>query len=918
MLENPTFFPQQQNTNNMRQYYLSFTLLFVLFSISLFAQRNCGTMEYLEMQQENDPERMERLKEIEQHTAKVLSNPTRSVNGTITIPVVVHVVYNTAQENISDAQIFSQIAILNEDFTRTNPDAGDTPADFLSVAADSEIEFCLATVDPQGNPTNGITRTQTNQSSFSTNNSVKFDASGGKDAWPAGDYLNIWVCDISGGILGYAQFPGGPASTDGIVCDYLYFGDIGTATPPYDLGRTATHEVGHWLNLRHIWGDGGCGVDDFVADTPLAGGPNFNGFPCTYPGPNSCNTGSGDLPDMFQNYMDYSDDGCMNVFTLGQKARMRALFDTGGFRESILSSTACGSTPPGPTCTDGIQNGDETGVDCGGSNCPPCPPTCDDGIQNGDETGVDCGGSNCPACPPTCNDGIQNGDEEGVDCGGSNCDPCPCAENGLTLTIEFDLFPQQVTWDLVNSNGQVVASGGPYPSSLGGDTVTEELCLPDDCYDFTMYDSGNNGLCCRFGQGFYQLVEDASGAVLAQGANYFASETTEVCLGGGPPAPTCTDGIQNGDEEGVDCGGSNCPPCQVDPSCNDGIQNGDEEGIDCGGSNCPPCQVTPTCTDGIQNGDEEGVDCGGTNCPPCATCTDGIQNGNETGVDCGGPDCPACPTCNDGIQNGDEEGVDCGGSNCPACPSCNDGIQNGNETDVDCGGPDCAPCTSCTDGIQNGFETGVDCGGPACVPCGTGCDVNVDLLIQLDGFPQQTTWEIVDVAGNVYGSGGPYASSQRYEEVTEQVCLPAGCFSFIIYDSGNNGICCRFGQGFYELTDDAGNTLATGGEFDAQESTSFCVGGGLPAPRLSTPASQDIQLFPNPTKGQVTILFDQEVPAATPLRIFNLMGEEVFRTQLRQGERTRVLQTENFSAGVYLVEVRIDGSVMSKRLVVAK
>ncbi len=139
--------------------------------------------------------------------------------------------------------------------------------------------------------------------------------------------------------------------------------------------------------------------------------------------------------------------------------------------------------------------------------------------------------------------------------------------------------------------------------------------------------------------------------------------------------PSCTDGIQNGDETGVDCGGSNCSPCEAAPSCTDGIQNGDETGVDCGGSNCPPCETAPSCTDGIQNGDETGVDCGGSNCPPCETapsCTDGIQNGDETGVDCGGSNCPPCeaaPSCTDGIQNGDETGIDCGGSDCPPCSS---------------------------------------------------------------------------------------------------------------------------------------------------------------------------------------------------------------------------------------------------------
>ncbi len=190
---------------------------------------------------------------------------------------------------------------------------------------------------------------------------------------------------------------------------------------------------------------------------------------------------------------------------------------------------------------------------------------------------------------------------------------------------------------------------------------------------------------------------------------------------------TCEDGVQNGDETGVDCGGGACAPCSSEGSCFDGIRNRDEQRVDCGGQFCVDCDVV-TCNDGRQNGDETGTDCGGTLCPACdtITCDDGLQNGNETGRDCGG-DCPACATCNDNIQNQGEEKIDCGGLNCPACPSCDDGQQNGDETGRDCGGP-CGPCPTCFDGVQNGDEEAVDCGGPTCSPC------QPDLATCDDGF----------------------------------------------------------------------------------------------------------------------------------------------------------------------------------------
>ncbi|MEM7041014.1 MAG: zinc metalloprotease, partial [Bacteroidota bacterium] len=237
-----------------------------------------------------------------------------------------------------------------EDFRRNNADRQNTPSAFTGVAADSEIEFCLATTDPNGNPTNGITRTFTNSTSFSANDAMKFQSSGGKDAWPTGQYLNMWVCNLGGGLLGYAQFPGsGSASTDGVVVGYNYFGNTGAVSAPFNKGRTTTHEVGHWLNLRHIWGDANCG-NDFVSDTPTQQSDN-SGCP-NHPLPSCGNSG-----DMFMNYMDYTNDACMNLFTEGQKDRMRAVVGPGGFRSSLLSSLGCGGAPP-PTgyCVSKGQN----------------------------------------------------------------------------------------------------------------------------------------------------------------------------------------------------------------------------------------------------------------------------------------------------------------------------------------------------------------------------------------------------------------------------------------------------------------------------------------------------------------------------------------------------------------------------------
>ncbi len=324
---------------------LVFIFLVLVLTPNLYSQedkastpqsRNCATMEVHERLLKEDPGYRDRQNQIEAQIQEYLKNNPERDNLVINIPVVVHVVYKTSTQNISDAQIQSQMTVLNQDFRKLNPDVSGTPAAFAGLAADCQINFCLATRDPNGNPTTGITRTATTRTSFSTNDYVKKSSRGGKDPWPASSYLNIWVCNLSNGLLGYAQFPGGSASTDGVVIGYKYFGTTGQATYPFNKGRTATHEIGHWLNLRHIWGDDGTGCtgSDLVSDTPNQGGYNI-GCP-TFPRVTCSNGPNG---DMFMNYMDYTDDRCMFMFTAGQSGRMNATLS--GTRSSILSSSGC-------------------------------------------------------------------------------------------------------------------------------------------------------------------------------------------------------------------------------------------------------------------------------------------------------------------------------------------------------------------------------------------------------------------------------------------------------------------------------------------------------------------------------------------------------------------------------------------------
>lgn len=310
---------------------LFISLLFAsLIVFDVQAQRDCGTNMYTQQYFRPEIQKPDGTNGLERDTVP---------NEIITIPVVVHLLYNTAEQNISDEQIRSQIEVLNRDFRRMNTDAVNTPLVFRSAAADTRIMFCLAQVDPNGHKTKGIIRKFTGKNFFQSDDGMKNSLAGGDNAWDSKKYLNIWVCSLFGRSLGYATIPGGPADKDGVVINYDVFGNKGFLRPPYNKGRTAIHEVGHWLGLKHIWGDSNCGSDD-VDDTPQQKSYNFS---CpTFPHVSSC---SPDLNgDMFMNYMDFTDDVCMNMFTTGQKIKMRSAFALNGARNSFLNSFACDSS----------------------------------------------------------------------------------------------------------------------------------------------------------------------------------------------------------------------------------------------------------------------------------------------------------------------------------------------------------------------------------------------------------------------------------------------------------------------------------------------------------------------------------------------------------------------------------------------
>jgi PKD repeat protein len=315
----------------------------------------CFSTEYNTLLRETYPN-IESTEEFENWISKKIleaDNNSNQKKATRNIPIVVHVIHNGdalgSGENITDAQIMSQIDVLNKDFSATNTDFSNVPSTFQSIATSMDIQFCLATEDPNGNPSTGIDRVNYGTTSFGNAATESMKAA---TSWDPTRYFNIWVLRFGGdlnGVLGYAQFPsssglsdlstnGGAANTDGVAIGYNYFGTTGAVSSPYNKGRTATHEIGHCFGLRHIWGDGTCATD-YCNDTPPAQTANYNCQSHPYNvGACSGNT----TGEMFMNYMDYVPDACMYAFTADQKARMDAVLQNSPRRASLLTSTVCG------------------------------------------------------------------------------------------------------------------------------------------------------------------------------------------------------------------------------------------------------------------------------------------------------------------------------------------------------------------------------------------------------------------------------------------------------------------------------------------------------------------------------------------------------------------------------------------------
>lgn len=543
----------------------------------------CATTEYEEYLKSKNPNRLSTT-EFEQWIApkitiekQKIKNTSKKLNqnAVITIPVVVHIIHNGdiigVDENIFDQQVISQIQVLNEDFRKKTGTPG---FNTNPVGADVEIEFALAKRDPSGVLSNGINRINLGQESWSTdevNNSVK-----PQTQWNPEKYLNIWVVKFADvDFLGYAQFPStsglsglnadeGSANTDGVVIGYAFFGSSshfpgGTYVTGYDKGRTSSHEVGHWLGLRHIWGDGDCSVDDFCEDTPNAGHKN-----------EGCLTGVDSCPespglDMVENYMDYSEDACMNIFTANQKTRMVTVMNNSIRRASLKSSDAL---IPGVTFTnDAMTMIVNLNINCS-KNFSPVIKITNKGSSSLTQASIQYGIDNQNLQTYNWTGNLANNESQDITLnslttteGNHNLGCTITSANGTTdqntsnnnntvnfditntldytsntvnFSLQLDRFGTETKWKLINTAGTILYQGGPYTDTVSPEPLPNPINISfnlpsNDCYTFTIVDSQGDGICCKYGTGAYTL-KTPTDEVIASGATFEGAESTKFSI----------------------------------------------------------------------------------------------------------------------------------------------------------------------------------------------------------------------------------------------------------------------------------------------------------------------------------------------------------------------------------------------------
>jgi len=514
----------------------------VLFKMNVHAQRTCAAHDHMLQQMEKSPKMRKNVEKLQRFTKNYVENKSMLKSGQVRIiPVYVHVIYSNSKENISDAQIQSQIEIMNLDYGGVNPDISGVPSEFLPVTSTGTgISFVLV----------GVTRKNSTRTEWGTNDDMKKSSVGGVNPITPETHMNMWICNIGGGILGYAQFPGGSLATDGVVFSPQFCGssdyDDGSfyLTAPFDKGRTAVHEIGHYLNLRHIWGDGDCSATDHVHDTPSAEKPNYS---CPSHPHSSCGSN-----DMFMNYMDYVDDDCMYMFSQGQSDRMWACLNSTraslGFSDGNIAPIAKANGPYTGDPNVAISFNSSGSNDLDGSIVT---YTWDFGDGN---TSIQANPSHTYQIEGIYNLSLTVTDDLGksgivyttVNIG-NVCSGAQACDENITLTLMTDNYGSETSWVLMNSAGSIVESGSDYESNT---TYTFNWALGQDAYTFIINDEFGDGICCDWGNGSYTL-KDGCDNVLKSGGEFSSSESIDFCITGNFAPTVASNGPYFADEEVV-------------------------------------------------------------------------------------------------------------------------------------------------------------------------------------------------------------------------------------------------------------------------------------------------------------------------------------------------------------------------------
>jgi hypothetical protein len=899
--------------------YLSLLMISILSVVQLTGQQNdvvrCYTTETDAQLRAQYPE-LGTLEDFEAWLEPLVREyqENSSMRAVSTIPIIFHVIHDGEAvgfgDNISATYINAQITQLNNDFRKIAGTSGDNSN---PVGADTEIEFCAATIDPSGNTLAepGINRINRSSKGWTAppygsctggfNNSYIQNTIKPQSQWNPDDYLNIWVMDINCGILGYAQFPsssglgglnsnGGAANTDGVV---VLTTSVGSTTIPnpaggsYNKGRTLTHEIGHFFGLRHIWGDGGCTVDDFCADTPTSDAANY-GCPT---GHVSCNS-----TDMIENYMDYTDDTCMNIYTNDQKARMQTVLSNSPRRGSLANSGACGSGGGGGGCTATV------------SSFP---------YSEGFESSFG-----------------QWTQESGDDFDWSrNSGGTPSSNTGPSAAAAGSFYAYMESSSPNYSNKNAILNSPCFDLS-GASTATFS-------FQYHMYGAtamGSLSLQARTSGGTWTTVWSKSGnqgnSWLSANVNLdaYAGSTMELRFNGttgttwqGDMAVDALSLSTSGGGGGGGCtGGISSLPYSEGFESSFGVwtqDSGDDfDWTRRSGS-------TPSSNTGPSSASEGSFYAYMESSSPNYSSKTAILNS------------PCIDLSGESTVNFDfmyhmygstamgnlllQARTGGGAWTTVWSKSGNQGNSwQAANVDLSAYGGD--------DNVELRFfgTTGTTWQGDMAIDDlslsssgggGGGC-TDVTVTITLDNYPEETSWSIVNSSGTTVASGGTYGSQPDGSTINVTNCLPDGCYDFIINDAYGDGICCSYGNGSYTVTG-GGSTLASGGAFGASETTNFCLSGGtrIGQSRVETTDSKEsLTCFPNPAREVLNINYESKIDGQVSLKVMNLVGQVISANDLyvTKGQNTHQLDLNAMNSGTYIMLVENEESSVSQRFII--